>query len=109
MQRLWSSRNHFLKSAQNSDLETTLKPFALRHVIKSASSLGLRHLRLTPGNNYPRLTPGNNYPRLTPGNNYPRLTRGDIYSRLTPGDIYPGLTPGDIYVRLVLGLKGIAT
>ena len=41
MQRLWSSRNHFLKSAQNSDLETTLKPFALRHVIKSASSLGL--------------------------------------------------------------------
>ena len=41
MQRLWSSRNHFLKSAQNSDLETTLKPFALRHMIKSGSSLGL--------------------------------------------------------------------
>ena len=43
MQRLWSSRNHFLKSAQNSDLET-LKPFALRRVIKSASSLGLHVL-----------------------------------------------------------------
>ena len=41
MQRLWSSRNHFLKSAQNCDLETTLKPFALRDMIKSGSSLGL--------------------------------------------------------------------
>ena len=34
-------KKSLLKSAQNSDLETTLKPFALRHMIKSGSSLGL--------------------------------------------------------------------